>query len=126
MEFWFLAPVGAVNIVAWCLLIWNDAKITRSNEVPYFMSATILSFSSIVFFFIALAKLGLSSWERNASIDNYAYASGIAAIVSTTLLLRPFVYEFRHRRDSIAPPENILKFRFRRQDDPSDDPPKAA
>lgn len=125
MELWFLAPVGAVNILAWCLLIRYDDKITRSNEVPYFMIATILSFSSIVFFVIALSKLGLSSWERNTSIDNYAYASGIAAIVSTTLLVRPFIYEFRHRRD-ISPPENILKFRFRKSDDPPDDPPDAA
>ena len=133
MELWFLAPVGAVNILAWCLLIRYDEKITRSNDVPYFMIANILSVSAIVLFIIALAKLGLNSWERNASIDNLAYASGLAAIVSTALLFRPFIYEFRHRRDSIAP-ANITPFQIQGKkirsqasaDPPDDDPPQAA
>lgn len=92
--------------------------------------ATGLSVSAIVLFIIALVKLGLNSWERSSSINNYAYAIAMAGVVSTALLARPFVYEFRHRRDSIAP-ANILKFQLKKASsqapqDPPDDSPTAA
>ncbi|MFA6466702.1 MAG: hypothetical protein WCV71_02480 [Patescibacteria group bacterium] len=130
MQFWLLAPVGAINMLAWYLIIRHDGKITRSNEVPFAVIGGVLSASAIVFFLIALVKLGLNSWERSSSIDNYAYASAMAGVVSTALLARPFVYEFRHRRDSIAP-ANILKFQFKKtspqaSQDPPDDSPTAA
>lgn len=130
MQFWLLAPVGAINIIAWYLIIRHDAKITRSNEVPFAVIGGILSVSAIALFIIALVKLGFNSWQRSFSIDNYAYASAMVGLVSTALLARPFVYEFLHRRDSIAP-ANILKFQFKKTSpqapqDPPDDSPTAA
>lgn len=83
MNWNFLLPIGAINTIAWLLLIAYNRKVTKLNYVPLAVFAGLFTFTSCTMLVVGLFQ----------SKHPYDYISSLMAIISAIMLSIPLIIE---------------------------------